>query len=125
MCTYVWTMGDVDDVPPISLFQSSPMFSSSLDEFKKNMIKTSESQDWPLRISNAGSDKEKLQDVLYSVLVHYWYIVSQTALKKNFINLSTSDAIEALVESLNDNEVGELKNLVQSRDWVGLINHRM
>jgi hypothetical protein len=120
---------DVDDVPktllpPISLSQLSPM-SSSLLEFEKTMRLASEDEDWPLRMSNAGSDKKKLQNVLRSILVYFFYAVSsQTALKKTLIDLSSFDT-EKLIESLNDDEIEELKNTVQKGDWAGLIKHRM
>ena len=102
------------------------MFSSSLDKFEKQMKRTSERKRWSSRLIGAGSDKQGLQDVLFSVLSHYWSTVSsQTALKKNLIDLSSAEDIDKLVESLNGDEVEELKNMVQKGGWAGLINHRM
>ena len=64
--------------------------------------------------------------MLFSVLTSYGRIMSsQTALQKNLIDLPTYEDIDALVESLTDDEVEEWKNLVQIGDWVGLINHCM
>ncbi|KAF8816611.1 hypothetical protein BYT27DRAFT_7220522 [Phlegmacium glaucopus] len=129
---------DVDGVPktllpPISLSQSSPMSSSSLppglpqaevDKFKKNMIETSKWEHWSSRLISAGSDKQGLKSILYSVLSSYGRrVLSQTALQKNLICLSDSEDISKLVESLNDEEVEEWKNMVQKDDWVGVITH--
>ncbi|KAF8347980.1 hypothetical protein F5887DRAFT_673723 [Amanita rubescens] len=120
---------DLDDVPttllsPIFLSQPSSMSSPSLDKFKEGMKEASRRGDWPARICSTG----KLQGVLYSVLTSCWRIaLSHPDLEKNIIDLSYSDSdgIATLLRSLNDDEVEELKNIVQKGDWVDLIMHRM
>ena len=125
---------DVNDVPllpPIS--QSFPMSSSSppllqveVYKLKKQMIDASELEDWSVRITCAGSDKRKLQNVFISVLVNYWFIVSsETALQKNLTTFSGRPAVKRFVQSLNDDEVEEWKDIVQKGDWECLITHRM
>ena len=57
------------------------------------------------------NDRKELQNVLYEVVSSYLRIVlSQKALQKNVITLSSS-------------EVEEWKSIVQNGDWVGLITH--
>ena len=112
---------DVDDVPI-----PSPVSSSLLDKFKEKMKCASEREKWPDRIFSVGSDKEQLQNLLYSVISSCLRNVSsETALKKNLIDISKFPDIRKRIESLNDNEVEELKNIVQNGDWMGLIKHHM
>jgi len=96
-----------------------------VDDFKKQMMRASKREEWLHRLSSAGSDKERLKNVLFSVVSAYWRIVSQTALKENAIDFSRNETIEELVGSLNDDEVEEWKSMVQNGGWEGLITHRM
>ena len=127
---YDWAKGkessmDVDDHPKL-LIPSSPLLKAEVDVFKTKMTVASKSGAWLLRITNAGSDEAELRNVLFSVLLHYWSIVSShQALQKNFITFSDGEAVTAHVQSLNADEVEEWKNLVEKGDWVGLINHCM
>jgi uncharacterized membrane-anchored protein YitT (DUF2179 family) len=89
-----------------------------MDELNRQMIEASKSEDWPDRLISAGNDKKKLQNVLISVIKE---VMSETAALQK---ISRSQATK-LVQSLNDNEVEELKNIVQNGDWVCLITHRM
>jgi hypothetical protein len=127
---------DVDDVPrtplpsvlknnsPSSLaspFEYSPPVSLShtqMDELNRQMTEASKSEDWPDRLISVGNDKKKLQNVFISVVKE---VMSETAALQK---ISRSQATK-LVQSLNDNEVEELKNIVQNGDWVCLITHRM
>ena len=118
---------DVPELLPSPMPASlPPLPQAEMNEFQKQMTNVSKRQHWSSRLIVAGSDKGGLQDVLFSVLSSYgWILLSQTALQKNLIDLPTFEDIDALVESLTDDEVEEWKNLVQSGDWVGLINHCM
>jgi hypothetical protein len=124
---------DVDDVPPPSVFRSNPPSSlaspfkyrppvslshTQMDELNKQMIQTSESEDWPDRLISAGNDKKKLQTVLTSVIKE---VMTETATLQE---ISRSQATK-LVQSLNDNEVEEMKSIVQNGDWACLVTHRM
>ena len=119
---------DLDDVHTtlLSPIYPSPTSPSSLDKFNEGMKRASEYENWLGRLGSTGNGKN-LQGVLYSVLSSCWRIaLLQPDLKKNIIDLPHSeDGIETLVRNLNDDEVEELKNLVQKGDWVGLIMHRM
>jgi hypothetical protein len=123
---------DIDDVPrtpPRSIVRDvSPTSPSSLslpraqvDKFKTEMIEMSRVEDWPARLISAGDDKEKLQNVLISVLLG---LKSEVAPPKGLIVPTGRSQATELVQSLNDSEVEELKNAVQSGDWVGLFTHR-
>ena len=112
---------DVDNIPALL---PSPTFSSpKMDQFMKQMIQFSELGDWSRHLKDAGRDKTK--QLLVSVLASCSTIVSTTALKNDVIDLSNFRDSTVLVESLNDDEVDELKSMVQSGDWEGLIKHRM
>jgi hypothetical protein len=96
-----------------------------VDKLNKQMIQASESEDWSGRLTSAGNDKKKLQNVLIPVLSTLKDVMLEMAtLQKIAIARSRSQVIK-LVESLNENEVEELKNLVWNGNWVGLITHHM
>jgi hypothetical protein len=124
---------DVDDAPktppnPRNISQSSLMSTlpqALVDEFKTQMMRASKREHWSRRLIRAGSDKEELQEVFFSVLLNYWWIVSQTALQKNVVDLPRPQSIDELIDSLNDDEVEEWESIVQKGDWVGLITYRM
>jgi hypothetical protein len=121
---------DVDDapklLPPFIPSSSLRLSQAEVNAFMTQMIAESKSEVWLDRITNAGSDEEKLRNVLYSVLKTCWNIVpSHQALQKIFITFSDIAAIKAHVQSLNAGEVEEWKNLVEKGDWVGLFSHRM
>ena len=110
----------------------SPMSSSSpslpqvlVDKFKKRMM-ASDAEDWSHRLIRAGSNKDQLQRVLFSVLYSYWQIVlSSTALQKHVVNFSKPQDLRKLLLSLNDDELEEWKSAVHTEDWACLITHRM
>ena len=116
---------DVPNPPPdISEF---PLISCSLPhviKFKSEMTKDSERGliNWLLE---AGSNKKKLQDVLYTFLSFFWRNVSQSDLKNSVIDLSGNEDNEKLIESLNDGEIEEWKSIIQKGEWMVLIVHRM
>ena len=126
---------DAPRTPPRSVFRdisrNSPTSPPSLslpqaqvDKFKMEMIEASRRKGWPARLIRAGDDKEKLQKVFISVLQPLARIVlSETALQKSVIVPAMSQDME-FVQSFNDCEVEEWKNIVQNGDWVGLITHR-
>ncbi|KAF8327857.1 hypothetical protein F5887DRAFT_924568 [Amanita rubescens] len=124
---------DIDDSDVPMTLLPSPMPSSSFhlsqaeaDEFKEQMKRASESEEWSDRLFSAGSDKKKLQIVLVSVVGSTTEIASlQKALKKNIITFSGPLAIRTYLQSWNDDEVEEWRNLVQKEDWVGLVMHRL
>ncbi|KAF8343351.1 hypothetical protein F5887DRAFT_1212483 [Amanita rubescens] len=112
------------DISQSSLMSSLPPVSQALvDEFKTQMMRASKREHWSRRLIRAGSDNEELQEVFFSVLLNYWWIVSQTALQKNVIDLSGSQSIDEFIDGLNDDEVEEWKSIVQKGDWVGLITY--
>ena len=118
---------DVDD-PKATLLPSlmpSPPLSPGMDEFRKRMIDDSKQRHWSDRITEAGSNKGHLQFLFtYALTVCGTVASSVTALNENFNILSALDIFK-LVESLNDDEIEEWKNIVQKGDWVGMITHRM
>jgi hypothetical protein len=95
-----------------------------VDELNKQIIQASEDEDWSGRLISAGNDKKKLRNVLISVL--FILKLETAALQKIAIAQARPRSLTIkLVESLNDNEIEELKNIVQNGDWLGLITHRM
>jgi hypothetical protein len=125
---------DVPKTPPPSIFSPSifrdtPTSPSSLsllrdqvNEFKMQMMVASGCEDWSARLVSAGDDGQKLQNVLISVLSVLTMVLRETTLQKRVFAPSRSQALK-LVQSLNDSEVEELKNVVQIGDWMGLITH--
>jgi hypothetical protein len=96
---------------------------AQVDKFKMQMIQASGHEDWPAHLISAGNNKEALRKVFISVLgALAWIVMLEAALQKSIIVLAMSQARE-FVQSLNDCEVEEWKNLVQNGDWVGLITH--
>jgi hypothetical protein len=113
---------DAPRTPPRSIFRdisrNSPTSATSLalpqaevDKFKMQMIAVSRREDWRARLINAGDDKEKLRNVLLSVLWALTLIVlSETALQKSVVVPAMSQATE-FVQSLSDYEVEEWKRM--------------
>ena len=125
---------DAPRTPPPSSFRdisrhspTSPSLSlpsAQVDKFKMQMIAASRREGWPARLIGAGDDKEELQNVLISVLSTLaWIVLSEKALQKSVIVPEITQSSE-FVQSLDDCEVEEWKNIVQNGDWVGLITHR-
>lgn len=100
----------------------------NLDALNESMKKHCREGMWKLRIGMAEDDADALRRLISEVLICLTIALQATEAKTSVIALPNFDDADAIVDTLNEKELGEWKDGVrhgvEENDWKGLIKHR-